>query len=129
MAMDVNSYFDYGTADRAADNSLAEAYQTFVVLQANGQFAVATTPADSTVFGVLRDNVSEGEVPPVRTGSVAYVFAGGTVAAGDFITNDATGRAVVAQSGEAALGQVLETGGEAGDEVKIKLFLSAQTVA
>lgn len=129
MAMDVNSYFDYGTANYAADDSLADAKQLFVTYDGD-QFAVATTPADASVFGVLRDGVDQGEVPPVRTGSITYIFAGDTVAAGDYITNDATGRAVVATTGQIIHGQVLEVGGEAGDEIKINLFLQAsKTVA
>lgn len=129
MAMDVNSYFDYGTADHAADNSLSEAYQRFVVLQANGQFAVADTAADSNVFGVLRDNVFQGESPAVRTGSITYVFAGGEVSVGDYVTNDAEGRAVVATTGQVVLGQCIDFGGTTDSEIKIKMFLDRATVA
>lgn len=127
MALDVNSYFDYGNADAMADDSLIDKAQRFVVLSAGGQFAVATTAADAAVFGVLRDNVAKGEVPPVRTGSIAYVTAGGPVAAGDFITNDATGAAVVATTGQAIHGQVVEKGGVAGEEVKVNLSLGKAT--
>lgn len=127
MALDVNSYFDYGNADAMADNSLIDQFQRFVVLGAGGQFQVATTAADVNVFGVLRDNVAFGEVPPVRTGSIAYIFAGADVAAGDYITNDTTGRAVVAQVGQAIHGQVVEKGGSVGQEVKVNLSLGKAT--
>ncbi len=127
MALDVNSYFDYGNADAMADDSLIDQYQRFVVLSAGGQFAVATTGADANVFGVLRDNVAVGEVPPVRTGSIAYIFAGADVSPGDFITNDTTGRARVAVAGEAIHGQVVEKGGSVGDEIKVNLSLGKAT--
>lgn len=130
MAMDVNSYFDYGTANVAADDSLADAGQLFVVLGSNGQFSVATTAADSSVFGVLREGVPAGIAPAVRTGSITYVTAGSALSAGDYVTNDTSGQAVVATTGQIILGQVLEGGAAAeGDEVKINLMLQAAKVA
>lgn len=130
MAMDINSYFDYGTADVVADDSLVDAGQLFVTLGTDGQFAVATTPADATVFGVLREGVPSGLAPAVRTGSITYVFAGEALTAGMYVTNDAEGKAVEATTGQIIHGQVLEGGAAADEEVKINLFLqAAKTVA
>lgn len=127
---DVNSYFDYGTADFAADDSLADAQGLFVTLQANGQFAVDTTPGGAETFGVLRDNCLEAEVPAVRTGSITYVYAGEALSPGDFVTNDAAGKAVVATTGDTILGQVLEEAVAADEEGKINMFLQpARTVS
>jgi hypothetical protein len=129
LMFDINSYFDYGTADWASTNDLAEAYGLFVKLGSDGQFSVATTAADEGVTGVLRDNTPEGYVPPVRTGSVTYVFAGSDLAVGDYVTNDAEGKAVKANSGQIVLGQVLDVGVAAGQEAKINLILQASRTA
>jgi len=126
---DINSYNDYGTADWATSDALAEAYGLFVVLQPDGQFAVASTAADPNVTGVLRDNCLEGEAPAVRTGDITYVWAEEDLPVGTYVTNTDTGTMRAADGGEIVLGQVIDKDVAAGEEGKILLFKQAARVA
>lgn len=122
MALDVNSYNDYGTSAAAKTDELKDVRQLFVELQPDGQFKLATTPASPNVFGVLRDFAPKGLAPAVRIGSVTYVTAGGPLNIGDYVTNDAKARAVVATAGQVVLGQVIQRSVKENDEATIILL-------
>lgn len=74
----------------------------------------ATAPADKLI-GVLTSVEKEsGEHADVIRTGLATVVYGGTVARGDYLTTDGTGRAVKASEGQAFIG-IAETDGVADD--------------
>lgn len=123
MALDVNPFADYGNLDFATTDNFKDIYQVFVELGTNGQIAKVSAPASNKVYGVLRDTCRIGETPAVRTHYVTYIFAGADLKVGEYVTNDAEGKAVPAKEGEPVLGQVLEINAKAGKEAKINLLL------
>jgi len=71
----------------------------------NSTNRIALTGAGLSADGVLYDKPSvAGRAAQVAISGVAKVLLGGTVAAGDEVTSDATGRAVVATTGDVILG-------------------------
>lgn len=112
MANDINPWFDYGNAAHMTDDSLAEAYGLFVVLNENDVFEVNTT-AGTNSFGTLVNAPTRGFVPSVRYGSTAYVIVGaGGINIGDNVTNDAQGRTVVATDTDVVMGVCVEAADE-----------------
>lgn len=75
-----------------------------VVAAGNGERAI----------GVLQDKPTSGKIGAVMLDGISKILFGGTVAAGDLISADANGAAVVPATGEAALGICL-VGGAAGE--------------
>lgn len=129
MALDVNPFADYGNLDFATTDNFKGTYQVFVELGSDGQLAKVSAAASKNVFGVLRDPVATGEAPAVRTHHTTYIFAGADLKVGDYVTNDAEGKAVPAKEGEIVLGQVLDNGAKANQEAKIILLLQPARTA
>lgn len=83
---------------------------------AAGSCVTATAPADK-LLGTSDDlDHAVGEVVDMAVGPVPLVVLGGIVAAGDPLTSDANGAAVVAVAGNRIVG-FAETAGVAGDIV------------
>lgn len=89
----------------------------------SGTGQVALAGAGERVLGVLKNNPSaQGEAAEVasKRGAVTKVFAGGTVTAGNEVTPDAAGEAVVAGSGDTVAGVALNSAVD-GDVFEIQL--------
>lgn len=89
----------------------------FVTADANGNAAL---PAGSTVsvMGVLQNKPSSNEAATIMIDGVSKVkAAGGTVAAGDLIASNSSGRAAAAGAGDHVVGRVL--GGSSGSTDRV----------
>lgn len=84
---------------------LSGAQLTFVEINAAGQI---TTPSAGALAFPLDDTPTEGEYGTVYLVGEAKVIAGGTISAGQTITTNASGQAVVAASTNAINGIALE---------------------
>ena len=93
--------------------SFADKRYTFGTISADGH--LVTPGAGAAVCGVVQTPGIIGEPCNVMTSGVSFVKLGGTVAAGDSVTTDASGKAVKVTSTEAVAGICL-TGG-ATDEI------------
>lgn len=81
----------------------------FVAAHAERRKAVAASGSASKLYGVSDLGADAGGMVDVKVGGSATIRAGGTIAAGDYVTSDAQGRAIVAVAGVA----VVQVGGRA----------------
>lgn len=105
--------------------SLAKAYRAsaailprrILALDAKGEIKIAASPADRSIG--VSDGALEtpmGHSVDVLLSGIQKLDLGGAVGFGDFLTADASGRAVIAASGNRAIGVALGEGA-AGDEI------------
>ena len=96
--------------DLSGKDSDSRTYQDrFVKLVSDG-VELYDTVADKP-FGVLQNRPKEGYPATISLGGVMRVRAGGTIAVGDAIGSDATGKAIKqTTSGRYAIGVALEAG-------------------
>ena len=86
----------------------------FVYVNTSGQLAVQTS-ANSNLDGVLQDKPNgAGYAGNMAVFGVTKLITGGAVAVGDYLTNDSSGRAVTATSGQKAHGRALTATSAAG---------------
>lgn len=86
-----------------ASVDLSASYQCAVAINSSGQYALAS--AGGAVAGILTDKVSTvGASCPAQIRDVAQWRLGGTVAKGDAVKSDSTGRAVTASAADVAAG-------------------------
>ena len=105
------------TFTRKASGDLSAAQYKFVK-QANTGRVSACSVAGETAFGVLlNDPAAIDNEATIAIGGVTKVMAGGTVAIGDLVETDASGRAVTASSG-VVLGEAV-SGGSTGSIMSI----------
>lgn len=88
-----------------------------------GASGLALCGAGESVFGSLQDKPTSGMVGNVACLGISLVMAGGTVAKGDKLASDSTGRAIVATSGASVFGQAM-AGGAVGEYIPV--FLSGE---
>ena len=81
----------------------------FIVSDANGEAAIATSAAD-IVDGVTQDNPLAGSAASIMTSGVSKITLGATLTAGNLVNSDATGRAAAATTGEQVAGRLLVGG-------------------
>jgi hypothetical protein len=101
---------------RIATTDLSTSQYRFVALDANSQIVLAG--AGVNVLGVLQDKPIAGRVGAVCIFGRTSVVYGGTVAAGDPVSSDATGRAVTTVGATTKIvGKALAAGvvGDVGD--------------
>lgn len=80
---------------------------SFVNLDNLGGAVIATQGAEA--IGVIQEGGLAGDpVPVCMPGSITKVLCGATVTPGQYVSSDATGRAVPATSGAHFLGQVVQ---------------------
>lgn len=92
---------------KAKTDLSAKQYFGVIVDSVAGQVAIAG--ADATKFcGVLQNKPTAGQAAEVQVNGVARCIAGGTVAAGAFVTTDSAGEWVTANSADQILGLALE---------------------
>lgn len=109
-----------------AGSDLSANQYSFVNRNASNQLALAGAGLDAD--GVLYDKPSaQGRAAAVAINGVAKVLLGGTVAVGDDVTSDATGRAVTATTGDVILG-VCAKGGAVGEIGSVQLGIQNKAV-
>lgn len=90
-----------------------------VVLAGNGDEAT----------GVLWNDPASGRAATVVRGGDPHVYAGAAIAAGVNVGVDATGRAVLAATGDVIVGKTRAAAAAAGDLVQIEFFRGGNAVA
>lgn len=91
-----------------------------VTLDGNGKAVLATTAGEVCV-GVLQNDPRAGETAQVRVYGVTMVKAGAAVTPGQLVSNDASGLAVPATTGQVALGIALDGAAGAGQIISVLL--------
>lgn len=79
----------------------------------DGEVAQASADTDKLMGVSLNEATASGERLEVERMGVVPIEYGGNVAAGDFLTSDAQGRAIVAAVGD-RYGGIAETSGDSG---------------
>lgn len=88
----------------------------------DGLLVVTAPAANAMVFGVTSHDVAaNGTVNVMRPPKVVSVEAGGVIAVGDFVSTDATGKALKSGAAAGATGRAL-TAGANGTFVAVELF-------
>lgn len=90
-----------------AGAGVEDAAGKFVVIDgATQKVTVAGGPTEQAVFGILLAGaVEDADVHVVVSGPTSAAFAGGALQHGDYVTSDATGRPVLAATGNLIYGQ------------------------
>ena len=70
------------------------------------------------VWGVLMNNPDSGQAATVAWQGEVKVVAGAAITAGVLITNDSSGRAVAAVSGDLVIGRAWEAAGAGGETIR-----------
>lgn len=108
---------------REAAASLTTKQHYIVKLDSNGKIALADS-ATGLVVGVLQNTPDASEQAVYAFGGTAKVKAGGTVAIGDWVTTNASGKAIATTTaGDVVIGRALEAA-VADDifEVQLEIF-------
>lgn len=79
----------------------------------DGAVAQASADTDKLMGVSLNESTASGERLEVERSGIVPIEYGGNVAAGDFLTSDASGRAIVAAVGD-RYGGIAETSGDLG---------------
>ena len=86
-----------------AGSDLSASQYCAVTVNSSSQLALPS--ANASIFGILYDNpAAQGRTGKVMCGGVVKWRAGGTVAAGDKVKTDSSGRCVAASAGDIAAG-------------------------
>lgn len=72
-------------------------------------------------LGVIREGATAGNPVTVLTGGIAKVIAGASFNAGVLVASDGNGKAVLATTGEYAIGMALTASGGDGEIVSVRL--------
>jgi hypothetical protein len=93
----------------------------FAYVDTNGQIAIPTS-AHVDCDGVLSDKPwAQFQPGSLEVSGVCKVVSAAAIAAGDFVTNDATGKGVTATSGQKAHGRALNASTGAGQIISVLL--------
>lgn len=112
------------TLPAGADLSAKQFY--FVELNNTGKVTVCNS-AGERAFGVLQNDPTANQAATIAIGGVAKVIAGDTIAIGDQIATDASGRAIPATTGQIVLGDAISAGA-VGNVVSVLLrYVSSAT--
>lgn len=79
------------------------------------------TAANGRSDGILQNNPVSGDACNVCYAGICKAVLGGTVAAGDFLTTDTSGRLVTATTGQLACAKAMMAGA-VGDIATVKVF-------
>jgi hypothetical protein len=115
--MAVSQLGPYITRPAAADFSTKQ--YVAVVVNSSNQFAIAGAGAG---VAVLIDNVAAGQAATAQHTGIARWVAGAAVAAGAYVSADASGRAVTAASGNFRTGLAMEPASGAGQVIQVLLI-------
>jgi len=108
------------TAAAAADLS---SFQYHIMrLSAANTVNVASQDTNSGMVGVLLNKPESGEAASIQYAGMGKVYAGAAITAGAILTNNGSGRAVAAGSGDMACARALEAAGAAGDIIDAVIF-------
>ncbi len=77
--------------------SLAGKLHYLMKLHTDGTLVLAAAASDK-IIGVLREEAVVGDPATVQYGGIGKVIAGGTVAPGDLLTSDGSGKAIATTS-------------------------------
>lgn len=108
------------TISRPANADLStKQYFLVKISNSSGVGRVALAGAGERAIGTLQNKPSAaGDVASVAVGDVVKVSAGGSITAGNEVTPDASGEAVVAGSGDVVFGIALNSAAD-GDIVEV----------
>lgn len=109
----------------AAD--LSSSINCAVYINSAGKFALAS--AGGAVAGILTDKAQSGKACPAQVRDVAQWKLGGTVAAGDAVKSDSSGRAVTASAADIASGVAKGICVEGGTINQVGAILLLQTAS
>lgn len=142
MAGGANYGLDKGYLAAAAIGSaasgpdLATSYDYFLFVKVSGTAGTTVTPAAAgdVTLGVAQSRVATADINKqvvnIRLLGISKVVAGGTVAYGDRVKSDASGKAVVNTTGTLAnVAGVALTGGASGDLIDVLLTPGARDAA
>ena len=104
----------------AAD--LSGAQYALVRASAAGLTNIASLSTNSALVGVLQNKPLSGQAATVADFGLSKVIAGASATVNTYFTNDSSGRAVAAQSGDMIIGRFLEAPGAGGDIVTARLM-------
>lgn len=107
------------TLPSAANYKDGSAKFRFVNVNATGKAVLAAAGGDA--IGVCQISPDLNEAMTIVCSGVSFLVAGGAIAPGDYVSADATGRAVVAGAGTRRLGRALETASGAGIQIAVLL--------
>ena len=107
----------------AADYRTGNGQFRFVKVNSSGK-AVQTVAAEVAI-GVRQNTPNTDQAMTIVNSGISLVEAGAAVTAGSLVQSDATGRAIVATTGNAILGQAMETASAAGVLIAVLLHNSA----
>jgi len=118
------------TFSREAGEAMTDKQHYIVQLSATGLIEVAEGATD-LVVGVLQNTPDAGEQAVYAFSGVAKVKAGGAINIGDFVTTDASGKAVATTTdGDVIIGRFIGTAAAAsGDLAQIQLGISRLYIA
>lgn len=119
-----NLLFTISGLEAAADLS-AKQYH-LVRLSAANKVNQASQAVNSGLLGVLQNKPKSGEFATVADDGLSKVVAGAAITAGDLLTTNSSGRAIVvtslASGQEMVFGRALDTAGTDGDVITARLF-------
>lgn len=119
-----------GTNERtgvAGESMLTKKYY-IVQLDASGNIEVAEGATD-LIVGVLQNKPDTGEAAVVRFGGTSKVICGGTVAIGDWLTTDSSGKAIATTTdGNITIGRALYAGDD-GDITEVQMSIQHLYIA
>lgn len=111
----------------AGESLLTKKYY-IVQLNATGGIEVAEGATD-LIVGVLQNKPDTGEAAVVRFGGTTKVICGDTVAIGDWLTTDSSGKAIATTTdGNIVIGRALYAGG-ADDIVEVQMSIQHLYIA
>lgn len=103
--------------------------QQFRFVKITAAKAINLAGAGDAVAGVLQNKPISGQAATVwGVGSVSKVVAGAAVAAGAFVTPDASGDAVTAGTGNYIAGEAIDAAAGAGSIISVQLTQPGRSV-
>jgi hypothetical protein len=112
---------------KIAGEDLSDYQFRFVTLESDNTIDYADSTSDYP-YGILQDYPESGKEGAVAVEGDSKVVAAEALSIDNFVATDATGRAMVAVSGQYARGIVVEAAGAAADVAIVRLFDTINTV-
>ena len=124
------SQFNLGQKSKVAGESMTDKQFYIVQMSATGAIEVAEGATD-LIVGVLQNTPASGELATYQFMGTAKVKAGGTIAIGDWVTTDSSGKAVATTTdGNIVIGRYIGDAAAAdGDIIEVQLSIQHLYIA
>lgn len=104
-----------------ASGDLSAAQHHCVNVDGNGQVAVVSGSGDDVAAILQNDPNAQGNEASLMKTGISKVVAGAAVAVGVLVMSNASGRAILATSGQVVFGRSLEAAGGDGETIPVLL--------